>query len=398
MKCKICGYQTNVIFKQQTGFAVSSLGKIIEASAETFLCDNCAHCQTQPSIDLFEYYSKHYKTLSFSVEEDDLYAYENGKPVYRNYFQAITLIKKLKDICEIDAEKVQILDFGCGKSMVMKHLMNLVSNKNIYLYDVSKDYVKFWETFLPNNHYSCFNLPANWENTFEVITSFFSFEHVSEPLEELVKMNQLLKNDGFAYIIVPNMYSENIADMLVIDHVHHYSEPSMALLFEMGGFEMLHADHITHVQGSIYIARKCAVKNRSSSPIITGTLLNQCSSIAQFWKSFNNSLKNFENQMINSGIKNFYIIGAGFIGTYIYLQLNRKDMLVGFIDSNTHKQKKGWQGKNVLAPGTIQNNNDIAILSGFNAVQIENILPGLLPIGIHDSHVWSLKKIVPDDF
>ncbi len=88
MKCIICGENTELTFSLDSQFSVSSLGKILQAQAKIFLCHHCSHCQTNPSIDLLEYYSTEYKTLSVSFEEDDLYMFESGKPVYRNEHQS----------------------------------------------------------------------------------------------------------------------------------------------------------------------------------------------------------------------------------------------------------------------------------------------------------------------
>ena len=255
MKCKVCSSNSELVFEQSGGVAITSLGKIIEAKADTFLCSYCSHCQTHPSINLFEYYSNEYKTLSFSMDEDDLYGYESGIPIYRNSHQAKTLSKKLKNIKEFNLSDGPLLDFGCGKSLVMKYFIKETPVENVYLYDVSNDYIKFWKSFLPSEQYACFDLPPKWDGFFTLITSFFSLEHVADPISELKKINQLLKKDGLVYIVVPNMYSENIADMIVVDHIHHYSEPSMELLLNNTGFEMIEADHLSHAQGSIYIGK-----------------------------------------------------------------------------------------------------------------------------------------------
>jgi ubiquinone/menaquinone biosynthesis C-methylase UbiE len=394
MECKICNENPNLILIQESGFGVSSLGKIIEANAKTFLCFKCSHCQTIPSIDLVEYYSNEYKTLSVSFDEDDLYGYEDGKPVYRNYYQAKTLINKLKNTYKFDINEGPMLDFGCGKSLVMKHLMEMIKKEDVFLFDVSRDYIQFWDSFMPHTQYSCYDLPKKWDGYFNLITSFFSFEHVADPMTELKKIRQLLKKNGFVYILVPNMYSENAADMLVIDHIQHYSESSMNLLFKICGFEMVEADHHSHAQGSIYIAKSISKNiDDDTTPVKSGSTIEKCMKIASFWKDLNASLHKFENDMKNSGVDTYFIIGAGFLGTYIYLQLQYPERLAGFIDSNEHKQKKGWQDKKVFAPGKIGGDTSKAILSGFNFIQNETILTSRLPEGIPAENIWSLNKI-----
>jgi SAM-dependent methyltransferase len=394
MKCIICNENVNLVLSLDSRFSVSSLGKALDAQAKIYLCSHCSHCQTIPSIDLFEYYSKEYKTLSVSFEEDDLYMYELGKPVYRNEHQAKTLIEKFEKINSINDKAGPVLDFGCGKSLVMKHLMSMTHKQDVYLYDVSEDYVRFWDSFIPPSQYSCFDLPEAWNGYFTLVTSFFSLEHVPDPLAELKKIYRLLKPSGYVYIIVPNMYSANISDMLVIDHIQHYSETSMKLLLSLSGFELIEADHTSHIQGSVYIAKPASPAAEATiDPVNLANFIKHCEGIALFWKSVNDSIHTFEYNMNEKGVDRYYIAGAGFLGTYVSLQLQHSEKLKGFIDSNQHKQVKGWQGKKVFAPGTVDWNPSTGILSGFNPEQVRTILPGLLPKGSADAHLWTLNKV-----
>jgi len=97
--------------------------------------------------------------------------------------------------------------------------------------------------------------------------------------------------------------------------------------------------------------------------------------------------------MIENSISGYYIVGAGFLGTFVSIQLKYPEKLLGFIDSNEHKQKKGWQSKKVFAPGEISGNPAIAILSGLNLVQIKTILPKLLPKDTIENNIWTLEKV-----
>ena len=66
----------------------------------------------------------------------------------------------------------------------------------------------------------------------------FSLEHVTDPLAILRHVSSLLKECGIFYIVVPNMYSENESDVLVVDHLHHYSPVSMRKMLEFCGFAL----------------------------------------------------------------------------------------------------------------------------------------------------------------
>lgn len=390
MKCNVCGEETNILVKFDRKRSITSLGRILDASSQIFHCEKCSHCQTVPSIDLCEYYSNDYKTLSSSFDEDDLYAIQDGTPIYRNEHIAKTLIYKLPQYAH---NRVGVLDFGCGKSLAMKHFKRLSNNEDVYLYDVSQDYIQFWDSFIPSSQYSCFVLPEEWSEKFDLVTSFFSLEHVADPLSELRKIRNVLKKTGHLYIVVPNMYSANVADMLVIDHVQHYSESSMRHLMSKSGFSLIEADHQSHAQSSIYIAVPAKhIDNATHDYNDIKSSIARCANIACFWQAVNTSIYDFETRLQDAGVNCYYIAGAGIIGTHIYVQLQHPDRVAGFIDSNQFKQEKGWQKIKVFPPGLVNGNSSTAVFSGFNMEQIETLLPVMIPDSIPRENIWTLKN------
>jgi SAM-dependent methyltransferase len=343
-------------------------------------------------LDLADYYARDYKTLSRSADEDDLYEIRRAVPVYRNEHMADTLLRLVPDI---DKESFgPILDFGCGKSLVMRHLKRIAGKRDVYLYDVSEDYKGFWNLVVPASQYACFAPPTSWRGKFSLVTSFFSLEHVANPAAELAAVAKLLAANGLLYIVVPNMYSANRADMLVIDHVQHYSEASMQQLLAQGGYELLRADHESHVQASIYVARLASTAAIAAfSRKRTSEVALECAEIARFWTSVDDDLTCFQQRLDEKGTTRYLIIGAGIIGSYIFASLKRPERVVAFVDSNLHKQRKGWQGRPVLAPGTFSADSSMAVFSGFNAQQADRLLRQMLPQNIPVENVWTLETI-----
>jgi len=391
--CMACGGATQVVLRLDGGRTISSLGRVLDAEAEVRLCDDCSHCQTHPSIDLGPYYASEYKTLAASDTEDDLYELSNGVPLYRGQHMANVLAATLDRLGRLKPG-LRLLDFGCGKALAMQHLQARLPLTAVHLYDVSRDYVHFWDAFVPASHQACHEMPQDWAGSFDVVTSFFSLEHVAEPAAELQRIRHGLNDHGVLYAVVPNMYSHGIGDMLVVDHVQHYSELSMRRLLLSVGFELLVVDHESHNQGSIYVARKAEPVSNGGRSADVHAWGQRARDIASFWAAFNASLHAFEGRH-DQEHKRFHIAGAGFLGSYVFSRLRAPERLAGFIDSNHHKQRKGWQSKPVLAPGTLVAGPDTIVLSGLNAEQEETILPALLPVGIRREAVWGMRGVQP---
>ena len=254
MNCKICGSSVDQLLDLPQSHQVSSLGRLIDGSASIYYCKNCSHCQTSTNINLSEYYSSNYKTLMHSPDEDDVYKITSGRTIWRAEHMALTFIDKLKNLIadSSNLDTLNFLDFGTGKGLFPKTVLKKSSQFNIHLYDVSKDYIPSWNLFCKPSQYSCFEFPSKWQGFFDVITSMFSLEHVIDPVSELKKISSLLKPDGLLYVVVPNMYSENMFDMVVVDHVHHYSECSIAQAFAQAGLTLIDSDQASQASFNLY--------------------------------------------------------------------------------------------------------------------------------------------------
>lgn len=385
-KCNICKANCENVLGLDANKSVTSLGRVVKTSATIAVCTHCGHCQTSNTMDLKWYYDTEYKSLAVSLNEDDLYEIRNGRHVYRNEHQANLLISKLPQF------NGEVLDYGCGKSLVMKHYMTLTGKRDVYLYDISRDYVDYWKTFLPSGQFSCYQTPDEWKGKFSLVTSFFSMEHVADPVKELSLISALLKPEGLFYLVVPNLYSKNVADMLVVDHVQHYSPSSVKKLFQLNGMDVISEDHESHLQASIYIGSKnprFRWTNTNGNTISTG--LDTVRGIAAFWRKVNSEIVLFEQQMIRKNIQKFYIVGAGIIGTHVYLQIQHPENIVGFIDSNKFKQEKGWLGKKVFSPSPEIQGEDCAVFIGLNLEQVDSVLPLLLPGKPASENIWSFR-------
>ncbi len=393
-RCNVCGAPVRALMESD-GPSVTSLGRVLEAQFVVWSCDGCGHAQKTTSLDLAAYYDSDYKTLSASADEDDLYTVRDGRPVYRNAHMAQTLADLVGEVTG------DVLDYGCGKSLVMSHLAAIAPDACVHLFDVSQDYARFWDTFVPRERQACFELPSAWHGRFRLVTSFFSLEHVVDPVRELRTMRQVLADDGVLYVIVPDMYSVNVADMVVIDHVQHYSDASMARAMAEAGLTLEATHHDVHEQAVVHIGRPVAhVAGAPLSEVAdagaVAHAVRRCEEIAAHWAAFGRSLRAFEAAVTARGVHRFVVLGAGIVGTQAFLRLRNPDSVVAFADSNVFKQTKGWQGRPVIPPPDVPRDGSTAVIAGFHAGQAARLLPqmvGDLPADL----VWSVLNVDVDE-
>lgn len=334
------------IYQSQNDRSITSLSEICNGVTLVYLNDNIGHLQTNEIENIETYYDKQYQFFDQSEEDDVLYKVVDGKKVFRQQHQVDTLVSKIQF-----KAGMKILDYGCAKGTVMKRLSALNPTVVPYLFDVSRMYEHLWKKFLPLEQFASYYPKREWNGIFDVITSFFAFEHTPNPIKELLTIKSLLKPNGLFYCIVPNVF-ENIGDFIVADHVHHYSEISLRYMFAKAGFQTLEVDSQSHFAAFIVIG-----KNADTNPIPYQTpqvdLVNtnqRCLDIANYWENLQLKIADFERKI---GNQESAIYGAGVYGNFIATCIKNLDNVKCFVDQNPLLKGKTMLGKPILHPSDL---------------------------------------------
>ena len=357
MKCNICKYPLEAaIFASKENISITSLCEVYPQKTEVFFCKNCRHLQTIPLSDIEKYYDLSYKILIDTEEEDQLYQTIDGHKKYRIDHQVENLLNKVTL-----PQNAQILDYGCAKSATFKKIVQLRSDLTPHLFDVSEMYIPFWEKFVQANNWAIYTVKPEWDEYFDLVTSFFALEHVAKPEEMLITIDRLLKPGGVFYGIIPNTYT-NIADFIVIDHVNHFSENSLEFLLKNTGFESIDIDTESHNGAFIVTAKKRLTNNSSSgedraSQYNIADIEQKVTSIADYWCNIVAKVRYFEAE--HSNCKSVAIYGSGFYGTFIATCLKNLDRVECFIDLNPYRQGKYLLEKPILSPQELNKSTEL---------------------------------------
>ena len=331
------------IYQSQGNISVTSLSQTYEGKTVVYFNEEIGHLQTKEIENIDVYYDKQYQFFNQSDEDDILYKVVDGKKIFRQEHQVNTLLSKINF-----ESGMQVLDYGCAKGTVMKRLGLQKPSVETYLFDVSRMYVNLWEQFLPSDHYASYQTKEEWNEKFDVVTSFFAFEHTPNPVKELCNINNLLKYGGYFYCIVPNVF-ENTGDFIVSDHVHHYSDVSLRYLFAKAGFETIEIDVSSHFGAYIAIGKKISRESLELqiNSLDLSNVVNAAQETANYWNTLQDKISQFEQSV--SGQK-AAIYGAGVYGSFIATCLKNLDNIQCFIDQNPLLQGCLVHGKLILLP------------------------------------------------
>lgn len=85
------------------------------------------------------------------------------------------------------------------------------------------------------------------------------FEHLKDPMHTLTLLRDLLEDDGFLFVAVPDFYFESFGHLChSILHLHSFTPPALRSLVERSGFQILEHACGPTMPGQILIARKTA--------------------------------------------------------------------------------------------------------------------------------------------
>jgi 2-polyprenyl-3-methyl-5-hydroxy-6-metoxy-1,4-benzoquinol methylase len=336
--CNVCGdHFLEEVYQATADKSLSSLSEDGMSQTSVSFCHSCEHLQTRQFVNESDYYDNNYNILSDSDDEDQIYVITDGKAVYRTEHQIETLLSKV-DIFN----GIKILDYGCAKSSAMKMLLQKVGAANVYLYDVSSNYLPFWKKFLNESNWSVYETPKEWTGKFDLVTSFFSLEHISNLAEIMSKIRTLLKRGGVFYAVVPNFLT-NIADMIVIDHPNHFTQSSMAYMLRENGFRLESVDTESH-RGALVV--KAILDPDFRYSFSKNEYYSQVKELAKFWIESSQKISDFEKA--HKG-KVAAIYGAGFYGAFLAKNIKDLSSIKYVIDQNTFLHGRSFLDHKIIS-------------------------------------------------
>tara|TARA_B110000444_G_C18794063_1_gene573951 strand:- start:260 stop:1318 length:1059 start_codon:yes stop_codon:yes gene_type:complete len=130
-------------------------------------------------------------------------------------------------------EEIKMLDYG-GYNGFLPYAFNQKHKINSYVADLDSkglDMAKFLGSKI-------INLSKNKidEKNFDLITIVHVLEHLDKPSENIMKLKNLLSDEGVIYAEVPNLYGFPLADEA---HKIAFTQYSLVKMFKSAGFEIL---------------------------------------------------------------------------------------------------------------------------------------------------------------
>jgi SAM-dependent methyltransferase len=343
MRCRICGGPTSVLFESPSEIALLSSAMPIPGSTVVDLCGACGHAQTRPVVDTRSYYESEYQFRTRSEDEDDLYDRIGDKNVYRADQQAY-LVGTSFDL----NRPIKILDYGCGKARSLLLLAQRYPLLEPYVFDVSESYRQFWDDFVAPERQATSSIPLEWHGQMDLVLSFFALEHVEEPGAFVATLRRLLRPGGKAFVFIPNVLT-NMSDLIVVDHVNHFSAMSLSYLFSRAGFSDLRID-VESYRGAFVVGATRSPNREIASGIsdLGPADIKKTLDLGVLWRDLIKNIRAAEKVL--SATESCAIYGSGIYGLFIASALPDRARTRYFLDQNPWRQGLSLMGIPVVAP------------------------------------------------
>ncbi|WP_374667328.1 class I SAM-dependent methyltransferase [Ramlibacter sp.] len=339
MHCNICHAALgDPLYESTSDQSLTSLCELRPGRTRVWLCPSCGHLLSDELQDVARYYETEYRILLDHDEEDQIYDTRGDRIVYRTEHQVDTLVTQLAL-----PEGARLLDYGCAKASTPRMLLTRRPDLQVHLFDVSAMYQAHWDRFVPRERQAMHETPPDWQGRFDVVTSFFSLEHIPQPARTLAHIAGLLGPQGVLYGIVPDTFG-NIADFVVVDHVNHFTRPSLHRLLADAGFQEIVIDDRLHRGALVFRAGKTG--RHTAAPEVAGTLA-AAQDLARYWSAIGDRIRAAEAE---AGDVPSAIYGSGFYGAFIASTLRQPDRLRCVLDRSPFRQGKTLFGTPIVAP------------------------------------------------
>lgn len=346
-RCPVCHAHGMIpVYHSGTKTSLSSLCQVLPGAKMVSYCSECGHLAGTGVVDADQFYETDYRILLDDEDEDQIYEIRDDEIVSRTDHQMAVLHSKVTlaaDLC--------VLDYGCAKAAMARRIADTVPGIGMHLFDVSHMYEPFWDRFVAKDKQAVHQTPDTWDGRFDLVTSFFAFEHIPDPKAAMAHVARLLKPGAKFHMIVPDV-TGNAADFIVIDHVNHFTRTSVTRLMTEAGFGEIDVDTTSYRGALIVTGRKTGkIATLQDTTGEKAEILSKALELAKFWSEAADRIRACEPE--GSAAAGSAIYGSGFYGAFIHANLVRPEAIACFLDKSPWQQGKTLFDTPIMAPADL---------------------------------------------
>jgi 2-polyprenyl-3-methyl-5-hydroxy-6-metoxy-1,4-benzoquinol methylase len=344
INCHICGGKLKSIPSFSSLFQVTSDCRPWTSKGELAVCTECFIVQKPKSVkwvnEIHDIYKGYQIYLQGNGVEQSTFDATSGASLARSQ-KILSWIKGLNI-----SSNGKLLDIGCGNGSFMKAFNNEYPKwemTGLELDDKNKSIVESIDGVKKLHVGEVDSL----DEKYDFIVLIHALEHITEPIDLLQKIKNILNPGGFLFIEVPDLKTSPF-DLLIADHCSHFTIDTLSNVVNNAGFEIVNkvADFVPKE-----ISLLATIQNKNERQELYLDESGEKTALANIeW------MKSLLSKA--SGCKeNIAVFGTSISATWLASTLG--DKISFFVDEDSNRIGGKHLGKDILAPEKVTENYTI---------------------------------------
>ncbi len=341
--CKVCSAKAiALLYRSDKQLSITSDLRLWKEGIEVFQCKACGCVFKKPDKSQLKKIYQHYQLFEDS-EENDQAIFISGKPQPRT-----RIIVDSLSLARLPGSG-KFLDIGCNKGFLLKQFSGSFPGWSVFGHELSRVYENYVKK-IP--HFGGFYSGeiSNIRSKFDLISMIHTLEHIENPQKFLKSINKLLTPDGSLLIQVPNLL-QNPFDILVFEHISHFSPQTLEQMLINAGFEVVLKSTQIVPKELTFIAKPN--RRYGGSLKFEHFLQMTANENVEF-------LKKFEELVVNvAQRKPLVVFGTAEVGTWVAGLLDGEFDF--FVDESPWRIGKKHLGKKIFHPGVLKGEENVIL-------------------------------------
>lgn len=314
-----------------------------QAGGELYMCEAC--CTVQKAVN--DHWLSEINTIYAQYE-----AYHQSEGEEQAVFNATTgtMSKRSEVLCDyidqhanVNTSDARALDFGCSNGEFLSAFSRKNRTCELYGLELSDQYESALHQL--NNFVKLYTELDQLDKTFDFVSMIHTLEHLLEPKKMLAQLQQHLKSEGALFIEVPDIH-KNPFDILVADHLFHFSQATLSALLQRVGYSVIAvSDQVVAKELSLLASPAEIQAGDSSEP---PNFIAQKQVIDQHLQYLSTIVEEADN-LSKQG--DFAIFGSSICATWLYSYF--PDKIACFVDEDRNRIGKQHFGKPIVSVADI---------------------------------------------
>jgi SAM-dependent methyltransferase len=200
------------------------------------VCKNCGFPQAgvtpeweDSAAEIYDAYATYFQTSDF-----DQAVFIDGGKSWRSDLLVNAVLEQHRP--EIGAN---LLDFGCGSGNLLRSFSKFRPDLSLFGFDLDTRELESLRSI--KNFKQLIVGEMRTDLRFNLISMSHTLEHLTEPIQAIQQLGQILDEDGCLVIAVPDC-SLDPFKLLIADHCSHFSVDTLSTLLTNSGFNIVHIE------------------------------------------------------------------------------------------------------------------------------------------------------------